>query len=43
MVVSQGYGVDGKAGELFDEGNEGLEVLFDADMESVSVLEIDGN
>ena len=43
MIVSQSDGVDGKTGELFDQVDEGLEVLFDGNVESISVLEVDGN
>lgn len=41
LVVTQSNRVDGKAGKLIDQGNEGLEVFFDADVESVTVLEVD--
>lgn len=43
MIVSQSDGVDGKTGELFDQVDKGLEVLFDGNVESISVLEVDGN
>lgn len=41
LVVSQGDRVNSKTGKLFDEGNQGLEVFFDADVEGISILEID--
>ena len=43
LVVAQGDRVDGQPGKLFDERDEGLQVLLDGDMERVLVLEIDRN
>ena len=43
MIISQCDRVYGKTCELFNESDQRLEVFFDCDMESISVLEIDGN
>ena len=38
--VAESDRVSGEAAELFDEGDEGLEVLFDGDVEGVFELEV---
>ena len=38
--VAESDGVGGEAAELFDKGDEGLEVLFDGDMEGIFELEV---
>jgi hypothetical protein len=43
LVVSQGDRIDGKSGKFFDEGDQGLEVLLDGDMEGISVFEVYGD
>jgi len=43
LVVAQSHGVDGQTRELFDERDQGLQVLFDRDVEGITVLEVDGN
>jgi hypothetical protein len=43
LIVSQRNRVNGKTGKLFDHRDQRLKILLDRDVESVSVLEIDGN
>jgi len=43
LVVSQGNRVHSEPRKLFDERNQGLQVFFDANVEGIAVLEINGD
>lgn len=43
LVVAQRDGVDCEPGELFDEGDEGLEVFFDREVEGVVAFDVYGD
>lgn len=43
LVVAQRDGVDCEPRELFDEGDEGLEVLFDREVEGVLAFDVYGD
>jgi len=43
VIVAESDRIDSQAGELIDQGDQGLQVFFDADVEGVAVLDVYGN
>jgi len=42
-IIAECNGVARKAGQLVNEGDQGLEVFFDREVEGVAVFEVDGD